>query len=147
MAVFRNRLQTLSIRPFHVNSARLQNNPTWSLPESLVLYQKKSFDVIKTKFNAYLSWYEEFTGLRDLKEAQDRVIAATNMMKEAQDRRRHARVPLGEVQKRLQDFQPELRNMPRDDDRYMEMIKEEHLLLKQVKQLQVNWKISTVDKN
>lgn len=137
MASKRIRLFTASFKKFHASSLIRKPNQIWKPPDYLVTYKKTSEDYLKEKFNNAVSFYQEFTGLRELREAQCRVLVATEMLKDAQDRRRDAKNPLADTQKRLQEIQQELRNTPREDDRYIMLIRDEHGLMKDLRVLQV----------
>jgi len=134
-----NGIIILTKRTISLSKARNHDNQSWSTPKAVIIYQQKSINFIKDKVASTQSWYEEFTGIRELREAQLQVIYATKKMREAQERRRDARFPMLDVQKKLQDIQPELRNTARDDDRYIQLIKQEHQLLKELKGQQVNY--------
>lgn len=138
MASKRIQILTPILKNFHASTLIRKPNQIWKPPDYLVTYKKTSEDYLKEKFQNAVSFYQEFTGLRELREAQCRVLVATQMLKDAQDRRRDAKTPLADTQKRLQDIQQELRNTPREDDRYIMLIRDEHGFMKDLKILQVS---------
>jgi hypothetical protein len=93
------------------------------------LYNRLS--VYRPDYDKVVSWYERVTGLREVRIAQDRVLESQKQFMKAQDIRRDVSVELRTIQNKLKDIRSELLNTSRSDDRYIELITQEHALLKQ----------------
>lgn len=93
------------------------------------LYNRLS--VYRPDYDKVVSWYERVTGLREVRIAQDRVLESQKQFMNAQDVRRDVSVELRTIQNKLKDIRSELLNTSRSEDRYIELITQEHALLKQ----------------
>lgn len=82
-------------------------------------------------YDKVVSWYERVTGLSEVRVAQDRVLESQKQFMIAQDKRRDVSVELRAIQNKLKDIRNELLNTPRSEDRYIELVTQEHALLKQ----------------
>lgn len=82
-------------------------------------------------YDKVVSWYERVTGLGEVRVAQDRVLESQKQFMIAQDKRRDVSVELRAIQNKLKDIRNELLNTPRSEDRYIELVTQEHALLKQ----------------
>ncbi|CAI6350768.1 unnamed protein product [Macrosiphum euphorbiae] len=87
--------------------------------------------VYRPEYDKVVSWYERVTGLSEVRVAQDRVLESQKQFMNAQDRRRDVSVELRTIQNKLKDIRNELLNTSRSDDRYIELVTQEHALLKQ----------------
>lgn len=93
------------------------------------LYNRLS--VYRPDYDKVVSWYERVTGLSEVRVAQDRVLESQKQFMIAQDKRRDTSVELRTIQNKLKDIRNELLNTSRSDDRYIELVTQEHSLLKQ----------------
>ncbi|XP_060869444.1 mitochondrial potassium channel-like [Metopolophium dirhodum] len=87
--------------------------------------------VYRPEYDKVVSWYERVTGLSEVRVAQDRVLESQKQFMNAQDRRRDVSVELRTIQNKLKDIRNELLNTSRSEDRYIELVTQEHALLKQ----------------
>ncbi|XP_022174468.1 coiled-coil domain-containing protein 51-like [Myzus persicae] len=87
--------------------------------------------VYRPEYDKVVSWYERVTGLSEVRVAQDRVLESQKQFMNAQDRRRDVSVELRTIQNKLKDIRNELLNTSRSEDRYIELVTQEHNLLKQ----------------
>lgn len=89
--------------------------------------------LVKRKFGQLLQWYEEFTGLDEVRIAQNRVLEAEAKFVTAQERRREASTVVSAIQSKLKDLWAELDNTSRGEERYVHLITQEHSILKEEK--------------
>lgn len=94
-------------------------------PESLLT--RKLTDIVK--------WYEEITGMDEVRRAQTRVLEAEEKFIAAQERRREANKGVTEIQTRLKDIHAALDSTTRGEDRYVQLITQEHQILKEERKL------------
>jgi len=87
--------------------------------------------LVKRKFGQLLQWYEEFTGLDEVRMAQNRVLEAEAKFVTAQERRREASTLVSAIQSKLKDLWAELDNTSRGEERYVRLITQEHSILKE----------------
>jgi len=87
--------------------------------------------VYRPDYDKVISWYERVTGLGEVRIAQDRVLESQKQFMIAQDKRRDVSVELRAIQNKLKDIRNELLNTSRSEDRYIELVTQEHALLKQ----------------
>lgn len=97
--------------------------------------------VYRPDYDKVVSWYERVTGISEVRVAQDRVLESQKQFMTAQDKRRDVSVELRTIQNKLKDIRNELINTSRSDDRYIELVTQEHSLLKQENSImeQVNY--------
>lgn len=89
--------------------------------------------LVKRKFGQLVQWYEEFTGLDEVRIAQNRVLEAEAKFVTAQERRREASTSVSAIQSKLKDLWAELDNTSRGEERYVHLITQEHSILKEEK--------------
>lgn len=89
------------------------------------------------KISDILSWYERFSGLNEVRIAQNKVIEAGEKLAKMQEERKFASEALLNVQRKLKEIHAELDNTKRGDDQYVILITEEHKLLKEERHRQV----------
>lgn len=94
---------------------------------------KVNNSLVKRKFRQLLQWYEEVTGMDEVRIAQNRVLEAEEKFVSAQERRREANTLVSAIQSKLKDLYAELDNTTRGEERYVHLITEEHNVLKQEK--------------
>jgi len=87
--------------------------------------------LVKRKFGQLVHWYEEFTGLDEVRMAQNRVLEAEAKFVTAQERRREASTLVSAIQSKLKDLWAELDNTSRGEERYVHLITQEHSILKE----------------
>lgn len=89
--------------------------------------------LVRKKFRQLLQWYEEATGMDEVRIAQNRVLEAEEKFVSAQERRREASTLVSAVQSKLKDLYAELDNTTRGEERYVHLITQEHSVLKEEK--------------
>lgn len=90
-----------------------------------------SENLVKRKFRELLQWYEEITGMDEVRTAQNRVLEAEGKFVSAQERRREASKLVSAIQSKLKDLYAELDNTTRGEERYVYLITQEHNILKE----------------
>lgn len=108
---------------------KAQNEISKSNSSRTELYNRLA--VYRPEYDKVVSWYERVTGLSEVRVAQDRVLESQKQFMKAQDRRRDVSVELRTIQNKLKDIRNELLNTSRAEDRYIELVTQEHSLLKQ----------------
>lgn len=122
---YKNRIETL----LRIIKEKTQNKLTESNNSRTDLYNRLA--VYRPDYDKVVSWYERVTGLSEVRIAQDRVLESQKQFMTAQDRRRDISVELRTIQNKLKDIRNELLNTSRSEDRYIELVTQEHALLKQ----------------
>lgn len=115
----------LMTRVILTHKVRLVSNPAGILRENSSL--------VKRKFGQLLLWYEEITGMDEVRIAQNRVLEAEEKFVSAQERRREASTLVAAIQSKLKDLYAELDNTTRGEERYVHLITQEHSVLKEEK--------------
>lgn len=92
-----------------------------------------SSSLFKRKFGQLRQWYEEITGMDEVRIAQNRVLEAEEKFVSAQERRREATTVVSAIQSKLNDLYAELDNTTRGEERYVQLITREHIILKDEK--------------
>lgn len=87
--------------------------------------------IYRPDYDKVVSWYERVTGIGEVRVAQDRVLESQKQFMISQDKRRDIAVELRTIQNKLKDIRNELLNTSRSEDRYIELVTQEHALLKQ----------------
>ena len=87
------------------------------------------------KVNFVLKRWEKFTGLTAVKAAQALVVKEEKLFIEAQEQRRDAQLASNAVQTKLKNIRSELERTPRGADKYLELITQEHAIIKQENEL------------
>lgn len=105
------------------HKVRLVSNPAG-------IYRENS-SLVKRKFGQLLKWYEEITGMDEVRIAQNRVLEAEERFISAQERRREANTLVAAIQSKLKDLYAELDNTTRGEERYVHLITQEHSILKE----------------
>lgn len=82
-----------------------------------------------------MDWYEEVTGIREVRLSQEKVLKAEDRFIAAQDARRDISKELSAVRDRLKDIYAELDQTSRGEDRYVLLITQEHKVLKDERRL------------
>lgn len=90
-----------------------------------------SENLVKRKFGELLQWYEEVTGMDEVRTAQNWVLEAEKKFVSAQERRREANKLVSEIQSKLKDLYAELDKTTRGEERYVYLVTQEHSVLKE----------------
>lgn len=122
---YKNQIETL----LKIIKEKTHNKLTESNNSRTDLYNRLA--VYRPDYDKVVSWYERVTGLSEVRVAQDRVLESQKQFMTAQDRRRDISVELRTIQNKLKDIRNELLNTSRSEDRYIELVTQEHSLLKQ----------------
>uniref|UniRef100_A0A182MNA7 Uncharacterized protein n=1 Tax=Anopheles culicifacies TaxID=139723 RepID=A0A182MNA7_9DIPT len=91
-------------------------------------------DLAKSKLYEAQSFYDEFSGMHEVKIAQNKVIEIQDQLQLVQERRRHILLELTLVRKQLQDIHIELQKATRGEHRYVELIRQEFDVLAREKE-------------
>jgi hypothetical protein len=78
----------------------------------------------------WMKRYEKFVGLTEVKAAQALVVKEERHFIDSQDQRRDTQTAINEVQNKLKSLRAELERTPRGEDKYLELITEEHAIIK-----------------
>lgn len=73
---------------------------------------------IKSKFNELVAWYEEVTGMDEVRIMQNKVIEAQDKFVLAQEKRREMAKELSRVQNQLKEIYSELDTTSRGEERF-----------------------------
>ncbi|XP_058454580.1 uncharacterized protein LOC131432364 [Malaya genurostris] len=92
---------------------------------NLTVRRVSLMDLAKSKLYEAQSFYDEFSGMSEVKVAQNKVIEIQNQLQLVQERRRHILLELTLIRKQMQDIHVELQKSVRGEHRYVELIKEE----------------------
>jgi len=79
--------------------------------------------------------YENFVGLTEVKAAQAKVVEAEKAFVAAQERRREAQGQISDVQEKVKEIHAELEKTYRGEDKYLQLITQEHAVLRRERQL------------
>ncbi|KAL0280548.1 UNVERIFIED_CONTAM: hypothetical protein PYX00_001808 [Menopon gallinae] len=122
------------------NLLQMQNFSTRDRPVLLPDVKLQFYNYMNKKVEEILNWYEQFSGLNEVRLAQNKVIEAGEKLAKMQDERKDASRCLMEIQKKIKEIHSELDNTKRGDDRYVTLITEEHKLLKEEQDRQVKFR-------
>lgn len=87
------------------------------------------------KFKNVMVWYEEVTGLKEVRLSQEKVLKAEDRFIAAQDNRRDVSKQLAVVREKLKDIYAELEQTSRGEDRYVTLVTQENRVLKDERRL------------
>ncbi|CAI4225917.1 unnamed protein product [Auanema sp. JU1783] len=90
---------------------------------------------IRSSIEKVVDSYEEFIGVKAVKEAQAGVMQWEEKLSEAQMIRREKQAEIKSVQSKIKDIHLELDKTSRGEDKYLHLITEEHSLIKQERSL------------
>uniref|UniRef100_A0A2M4BUK1 Uncharacterized protein n=1 Tax=Anopheles marajoara TaxID=58244 RepID=A0A2M4BUK1_9DIPT len=110
------------------------NRPPAPRTTEIALRRIGLLDLAKSKLYEAQSFYDEFSGMNEVKLAQSKVIEIQDQLQMVQERRRHVLLELTLVRKQLQDIHLELQKSVRGEHRYVELIKEEFEVLSREKE-------------
>ncbi|XP_067133843.1 mitochondrial potassium channel-like [Centruroides vittatus] len=91
--------------------------------------------LIKEKINKWMKSYEDFIGLTEMKETQLKVIQAEEKFMETQEKRREKQQFIQQIQLKLKDIHNELNKTSRGEDNYLNLITQEHAIIREEKGL------------
>ncbi|KAJ9587888.1 hypothetical protein L9F63_018669 [Diploptera punctata] len=91
--------------------------------------------LIKRKLTELLQWYEDVTGMHEVRIAQNRVLDAEQKFVTSQERRRESNKLVLDIQNKLKDLYAELDNTTRGEERYVQLITQEHKMLKEERKI------------
>ena len=83
------------------------------------------------RVNFMMKRYEDYIGLTDVKNAQVRVQKTEKLFVKSQDDRRETQRLINEVDGKIKNIRTELERTYRGDDKYLELVTEEHQVLKE----------------
>jgi len=92
-------------------------------------------EVLVAKFSRWLAWYDEVTGLRGVVWAQNRVLELEQQVLLSQSERREVSRSLDAMRAKIRELNSELETTSRGDDKYVQIITQEHRLLKEERHL------------
>uniref|UniRef100_T1IJL4 Coiled-coil domain-containing protein 51 n=1 Tax=Strigamia maritima TaxID=126957 RepID=T1IJL4_STRMM len=104
------------------------NSKSITVAKPIVIPEKSA---ITKQFLNWLRQYEDFVGLSEVREAQNR---AQKKFMDTQEARRDRQRQIQEVQQQLKTIHAELDKTSRGEDRYLHLITQEHAIIKQEKQ-------------
>ncbi|XP_065352395.1 mitochondrial potassium channel-like [Cloeon dipterum] len=87
--------------------------------------------VVNAKIESAREWYEEFTGIDEVRKAQDKVVLSESKFIAAQEERRKANKRLSDVDTKLREIYGELERTRRGEDRYIFLVTQEGALMKE----------------
>ncbi|KAK6752627.1 hypothetical protein RB195_003815 [Necator americanus] len=85
---------------------------------------------LRAKIESWVETYEDFIGIKAVKEAQEGVMLWEQKLSEAQLARRNKQMEIKSLQSRLKEIHTELDRTSRGEDRYLHLLTEEHALIK-----------------
>lgn len=116
------------------SSERLSSSASASTPPAnQALTSPES--VIGEKLKKVMTRYEEVTGIKEVRQSQEKVLKAEDRFIRAQDTRRDVSKQLAGVRERLKDIYAELDQTSRGEDHYVTLITQEHKVLKEERRL------------
>lgn len=81
---------------------------------------------LKERFSHLFSWYEQLTGLHEVRLAQNKVIETQEVLSAAQHKRREAQAELDVLRKRIREIQDELASVPKGEEKYVHICSRTH---------------------
>ncbi|XP_052863216.1 mitochondrial potassium channel-like [Anopheles cruzii] len=111
-----------------------RSNEPASRTTDIALRRIGLIDLAKSKLYEAQTFYDEFSGMHEVKAAQNKVIEIQEQLQLVQERRRHVLLELTLVRKQLQDIHIELQKSTRGEHRYVELIREEFDVLTREKE-------------
>lgn len=90
------------------------------------------------RIESWMTKYENLVGLREVKEAQNKVIEAENAFQEVQAKRRQCQTEMTSIHSKLKEIHAQLDKVQRGEERYLSLLTEEYEILKDEKKLIVD---------
>ncbi|XP_041765009.1 mitochondrial potassium channel-like [Anopheles merus] len=123
-----------SFQYYTIASEQVTKRPSPKHGTDVALRRISLVDLAKSKLYEAQSFYDEFSGMNEVKVAQNKVIEIQDQLQLVQERRRHILLELTLVRKQLQDIHIELQKATRGEHRYVELIKQEFDVLAREKE-------------
>ncbi|XP_014254090.1 coiled-coil domain-containing protein 51-like [Cimex lectularius] len=128
--MFRVLVKFKNIKPQHIYCQKSVN-----LNSLTAVDERKGSHFLKRKIEKMVIWYEQLTGMDEVKEMQNRVIEAQVKFSKAQDERWKANKALLKIQQRLKEISSELDTTTRGETRYLQLITQEHDIIQEERRL------------
>uniref|UniRef100_A0A1I7V082 Coiled-coil domain-containing protein 51 n=1 Tax=Caenorhabditis tropicalis TaxID=1561998 RepID=A0A1I7V082_9PELO len=90
---------------------------------------------VRAKIDQYVDVYEEFIGVKTVRQAQEEVMKWEKRLSEAQLVRREKQAEINNIQSRLKEIHFDLDRTSRGEDKYLQLLTEEHQIIKKERQL------------
>lgn len=112
-------------KPIHINLLRqcsilkalpIANYSQISTESPLV---SGKFVSVQNKVYDFMKWYEQLTGIDEIRASQNKVIEAQDRFAAAQEKRREVTLELNDIKNKIKDLQEELSTIPRGEERYV----------------------------
>ncbi|KAK7482799.1 hypothetical protein BaRGS_00025965 [Batillaria attramentaria] len=114
-----------AIRSFHTLSVR-HRAITGHIPTDMALKT-----VTGGRVDRWMQAYEDFVGLTEVKQAQNNVLQAEKKFLATQEERRQQQQTLETIQSRLRAVSAELEKTNRADERYLDLVRNEHSIIRE----------------
>lgn len=111
-------------------SIPLPRNVTANEDVKLPMTRAEREQIIRAKLTEYIDWYEEFTGLKEVRMYQDRVIRAQDELLKIQEQRRVLNEELLQITLKRNELQSRFHTLSRDDPEWYHTIGEENRVSK-----------------
>lgn len=102
-------------------------------PSLPVDYKNHVKQFLNIKTDNIIKWYDEFTGMGEVRKAQSRVLEEEQGFITAQNSRRKIFNELKNIQNQIKALNSELETTSKSEDKYLYLITQEHKLLKEEK--------------
>lgn len=90
---------------------------------------------VRAKIDQYVDVYEEFIGVKTVRQAQEEVMKWEKKLSEAQLVRREKQAEINNIQSRLKEIHFDLDRTSRGEDKYLQLLTEEHQIIKKEREL------------
>lgn len=90
---------------------------------------------VRAKLDQYVDVYEEFIGVKTVRQAQEEVMKWEKKLSEAQLVRREKQAEINNIQSRLKEIHFDLDRTSRGEDKYLQLLTEEHQIIKKEREL------------
>ncbi|CCD66629.2 Coiled-coil domain-containing protein 51 [Caenorhabditis elegans] len=90
---------------------------------------------VRGKIDQYVDVYEEFIGVKTVRQAQEEVMRWEKKLSEAQLVRREKQSEINNLQSRLKEIHFDLDRTSRGEDKYLQLLTEEHQIIKKEREL------------
>ncbi|KIH51461.1 hypothetical protein ANCDUO_18453, partial [Ancylostoma duodenale] len=104
-----------------------------------------SATMFRAKIESFVEAYEDFIGIKAVKEAQAGVMKWEEKLSAAQLARREKQMEIKSLQSRLKEIHTELDRTSRGEDRYLHLLTEEHALIKKERGLLEQFEVLEAD--
>ncbi|CAB3406932.1 unnamed protein product [Caenorhabditis bovis] len=90
---------------------------------------------LRQRLEQWVDAYEEFIGIKAVRLAQEEVMKWEQKLSEAQMLRREKQAEINEIQSRLKEIHFDLDRTSRGEDKYLQLLTEEHQIIKREREL------------